>query len=49
MQPLTIIPPWAMMIIISVVLSIITEFIGNSIIVVIVLPILGQFVSIKLH
>ncbi|OQV23653.1 putative Solute carrier family 13 member 3 [Hypsibius exemplaris] len=42
-QVLEVIPPWVMMILISIFLSIITEFIGNSLIVMVFLPILAKF------
>ncbi|XP_055347339.1 solute carrier family 13 member 2-like [Paramacrobiotus metropolitanus] len=45
MNALSGIPPWAMMILISLVTAILTEFIGNSTLVTLLLPILATFAT----
>ena len=44
-QPLEVIPPWILMILISLFITVITEVIGNSLIVTVFVPIVAKLVS----
>ncbi|GAV05835.1 hypothetical protein RvY_15906 [Ramazzottius varieornatus] len=41
--PLVVVPPWVLMILITVVVSILTEFLGNSLIAVMLIPVVASF------